>query len=314
MSHKLDISDFEAYPPQAKRFAINYISTLRELPLILCALLLKQISQYDWQFPAEHDDLASQLNWLETAKRRDVHSVLAPFASLQVSESVMKMPWAQHPEIFIERLTADLWLTDSMDAFQSAGRKYGEILETLRREKDASASRLCIVFVGAGSDRGQQPLFEKLRPLGTYFSRVDLSRGVGQAITVIGDEVQRHRGSYQHWYVDGDSPEPQAHVSRLESQGIQCVTYAGSEPLRKNVIEAMNVARNHGIAGPEQLRTLLAQMHPKQLGQQNGQGEVLQNFMLRLYTEGSGTQIFSTTFVQWAGREILRRARPQALL
>lgn len=37
-------------------------------------------------------------------------------------------------------------------------------------------------------------------------------------------------------------------------------------------------------------------------------------FVLRLYKEGSGTQVFSATFVQWAAREILRRARPQTLL
>ena len=31
---------------------------------------------------------------------------------------------------------------------------------------------------------------------------------------------------------------------------------------------------------------------------------------LSLLTEGSGTQVFSTTFVQWAAREALRRAQP----
>jgi hypothetical protein len=31
-------------------------------------------------------------------------------------------------------------------------------------------------------------------------------------------------------------------------------------------------------------------------------------------TEGSGTQIYSTTFVQWAARELLRRAQPLTLL
>ena len=31
-------------------------------------------------------------------------------------------------------------------------------------------------------------------------------------------------------------------------------------------------------------------------------------------TQGSGTQIFSTTFVQWAAREVLRRARPHTLV
>jgi hypothetical protein len=35
---------------------------------------------------------------------------------------------------------------------------------------------------------------------------------------------------------------------------------------------------------------------------------------MKLLTEGSGTQIFSTTFAQWAAREALRRAQPLSLL
>ena len=47
--------------------------------------------------------------------------------------------------------------------------------------------------------------------------------------------------------------------------------------------------------------------------QENG-SPVLSRFELSLLTEGSGTQIFSTTFVQWAAREALRRAQPVTLL
>ena len=42
--------------------------------------------------------------------------------------------------------------------------------------------------------------------------------------------------------------------------------------------------------------------------------EVLARFQLKLFTEGSGTQIFSTTFAQWTAREALRRAQPTTLL
>jgi hypothetical protein len=41
---------------------------------------------------------------------------------------------------------------------------------------------------------------------------------------------------------------------------------------------------------------------------------VLSRFQLKLFTEGSGTQIYSTTFVQWTSREILRRAQARTLL
>src|SRR6266496_1827858 len=42
--------------------------------------------------------------------------------------------------------------------------------------------------------------------------------------------------------------------------------------------------------------------------------EILQRFQLKLLAEGSGTQLFSTTFAQWTAREVLRRAQPLTLL
>jgi aspartate/methionine/tyrosine aminotransferase len=67
--------------------------------------------------------------------------------------------------------------------------------------------------------------------------------------------------------------------------------------------------------GPEKLRSLLAQMKPEELGL-NGTGDaaVLNRLQISLLTEGSGTQLFSTTFVQWAAREVLRRAQPLTVL
>ena len=40
---------------------------------------------------------------------------------------------------------------------------------------------------------------------------------------------------------------------------------------------------------------------------------VVERFQLKL-TAGSGTQIFNTSFAQWAAREALRRAQPLAML
>src|SRR5205807_7023716 len=66
---------------------------------------------------------------------------------------------------------------------------------------------------------------------------------------------------------------------------------------------------------PEALRSFLAQLRPVDLamGQQAGD-EVLQRFEVSVLTEGSGTQIFSTVFAQWAAREALRRAQPVTVL
>ena len=70
--------------------------------------------------------------------------------------------------------------------------------------------------------------------------------------------------------------------------------------------------------GPEALRTLLARMRPADLGMtgnnDKSRDDVRDRFAISLLTEGSGTQVFSTSFAQWAAREALRRAQPLTLL
>jgi hypothetical protein len=80
-------------------------------------------------------------------------------------------------------------------------------------------------------------------------------------------------------------------------------------------LQRMHDARISGTVGPEDLRSLMLQMRPEQFAAvQTTEDEVLRRFQLDLLTQGSGTQIFSTTFVQWAAREVLRRARPHTLV
>jgi hypothetical protein len=66
--------------------------------------------------------------------------------------------------------------------------------------------------------------------------------------------------------------------------------------------------------GPEEMRTQMARLTPADVGMDNASDPVLDRFQLKLLTEGSGTQIFSTTFAQWTAREVLRRAQALTLM
>jgi hypothetical protein len=67
------------------------------------------------------------------------------------------------------------------------------------------------------------------------------------------------------------------------------------------------------VFDPEAFRTRMAQTGLEDIGVNPGSDAVLDRFQLSLLTEGSGTQVFATTFVQWAARETLRRAQPLTL-
>jgi hypothetical protein len=99
---------------------------------------------------------------------------------------------------------------------------------------------------------------------------------------------------------------------------LTCVSYQSLEPARAALLKNIQAEVARPGMGPEELRTHLARLTPADIGMsvgKNGNADaVLDRFQLKLLTEGSGTQIFSTTFAQWTAREVLRRAQATTLL
>lgn len=61
------------------------------------------------------------------------------------------------------------------------------------------------------------------------------------------------------------------------------------------------------------LRSIMAEWTPRE-NTKDTRDAVVDQFVVNVYGGGSGTQIFSTTFVQWAARELMRRAEPVSLV
>jgi hypothetical protein len=175
--------------------------------------------------------------------------------------------------------------------------------------------RLGITVIGQGVTTPEEPLFRKLRPRGVYFSRVQPENGLKQLLDAVAARAKAQPAAHGHWYIDGGQ-------EAAYDPAITCVSYKALEPARAALSNKIRVEIGRPGMGPETLRTLLAQMRPADLGFDRGTDQnagkagdaVLDRFQVKLLTEGSGTQIFSTTFAQWAAREALRRAQPLTLL
>ena len=85
-------------------------------------------------------------------------------------------------------------------------------------------------------------------------------------------------------------------------------------PTRAALLRKIQAEIQRPGMGPEELSTHLARLVPADLGMDESGDAVLNRFQIKLLTEGSGTQIFSTTFAQWTAREALRRAQSLTLL
>src|SRR5581483_10651170 len=107
------------------------------------------------------------------------------------------------------------------------------------------------------------------------------------------------------FYIDGAEPLP------LTADHLHTMSWSALSGPRQKLLARMRQIMNTPGSGPELARTELASLSPADLGMKStGENAVMDYFAVSVLSEGSGTQIFSTTFAQWGAREVLRRAEP----
>lgn len=304
---ELKAAQFSSYPAPAKALAIQYLDVLRELPLSFAPGLLRELVEYDYKFPAERRALDGELANLARLSAPDRMEWLQGFAKISTGPKLERLDWINSPAQFVEQLSAHLWTTHQLDAFRVAASTYADRLHAAVPATEPAIPRLGITVVGQGVDSYAAPLFRKLRPHGAYFSRVTPENGLNVLIDAVSARAKKHAGAYAHWYIDGGTAVEHDSV-------VTSVSYTALEPIRNALLRRMHSETEKPGMGPEMLRTTMAQLRPSDLGIAAPTDPVLDRFQVKLLTEGSGTQIYSTSFTQWAAREALRRAEPVTLL
>jgi len=305
---ELKPEQFNSYPPLARKLATDNIATLRKLPLSFLPSLLREIIEYDYKFPAERHALDKEVGNLASLSAAQWKEWVGEFETIQMSPALEKFDWVNSPAQFVEQLSAHLWTTHQQDAFRKAATDYGNRLHTAVPPENPVIPRLGMAIVGQGVRASDYPLFRRLRPHGAYYTRVSPEGGLRTLLEFAAARAKSHPIPYAHWYVDGGSAAE--HDSALVG-----VSYEGLEPARNILLGKMQRHSEAPGNGPENLRSVMAALRPSDLRLDKSIPDpVLARFQMKLLTEGSGTQIFSTTFAQWAAREVLRRAQPLTLV
>jgi hypothetical protein len=305
---QLKTEQFNRYPRQARQIATSQIALLRQLPLSFLPLLLRELIAYDWKFPAERKELDNQFAYLGSLSAQQITETMARFSQLRLSSELERVDWVNAPAQFSERFTAHLWATHQIDAFRAASVEYVHKVNAAAAAEQSPISRLGIAVIGQGVTQNKYPLFRKLRPHGVYFKNVRSENGLMILLDAVAERAAANRVPFGHWYIDGSK-------QATACAGLTCVSYSSLDGVRTALLAKMRKVMQEPGAGPEMLRTMLAQMQPEDLDLSGtGDQAILNRFQVSLLTEGSGTQLFSTTFVQWSAREALRRAQPLTLL
>ncbi|MGA2103639.1 MAG: hypothetical protein ABSG34_21180 [Candidatus Sulfotelmatobacter sp.] len=303
---------FAGYPPEARKLVGDYLGTLQKLPLSFVPGLLRELVDFDFKFPAERSAHERELAKLSSLSNDQLKDWFHQFNEIGLSTQLESVDWVRSPAQFVEQLSAHLWSTHQLDAFRKASNDYGDQLRKAVPPEPPPIQRLGISVIGQGVASYDDPLFRKLRPHGAYFGGINPDNGLRQLLDAVAARAAKHPVPYGHWYIDGGDEAD--HAAELTT-----VSFKALEPARAALLRRIQSELDHPGMGPEALRTILAQLRPTDLGmgpdnKDKAGGEVLERFEVKLLTEGSGTQIFSTIFAQWAAREALRRAQPLTLL
>ena len=306
----LSSAEFRSYPPEAQALVARNLALLQQLPRTFLPLLMREVIVYDWKFPAERDEIDRQLRYLSGLTPAGLSSTMSSFSRIQLSPELEQTDWIANPARFSEQLSAHLWATHQIDDFSSAAEKFIAAFNAAVPEKPAAAPRLGMVVVGREMSQASYPLFRKLRARGTYFSNVDAAGSYQTLLEAVSERSNKYPAPYAHWCIHGGDAAP---ADALGNQVAE-IAYQSLSTVREDLIRKMQANAGRHFS-PEAVRTELAETDPAAVGLGGRNVDaVLSHFSVKVLTEGSGTQIYSTTFVQWAAREALRRARPITLL
>ena len=300
---ELQPASFAAYPEQARALAVRHLDLLRAMPLSLLPSYLEQLQQFPTLFPIEQARLAAQLDAL--ARQREQ---MAAFRAIVVPPPLSELDWLHDPARFLSAFAGALWQTRQIDAFHTAAATLYASLPQAAPETAAAAPLLLVVF-GRGGDPARYPPFSRLRDSGLHVRTVG-DAGAGEALCrIAASRAAADPEPYRHWYVDGGSPWPLAGASAVHG-----IDFPAVAPLTAAVLREMNRAVQEGT-GPEVLATRLREAAPELLRIPSGANDVrVTRLLVSLLVEGSGTQLYSTSFVQAAALELVRRAQPSTLL
>ena len=301
---------FQPYPPLGRSVAIAHLSLLRTLPTVLDAILLRELQEYDTSFPTERSAIDARFTFLASLSNTTRDTMTQGFAGINLSPALAAENWVQSPRKFEEDLSAWLWASHQIDTFHTISADFVHAVEKATPATDPATHRLAVLVLPPDLHKENYTLFRKLLPYGTLFAHADPGDNSDSMDTILQHLAQRAEKApipYGHWYIDGSTSLP------IPTGTVSSFSWNGSEALRASVLSKVQSALGSGSAGPEMLRSIMSDWaHPERVA---NTGDPLVNaFVERVYGEGSGTQIFSTTFVQWSSRELLRRAQPLTLV
>jgi hypothetical protein len=281
------------------------------LPVPLAAVMMQQIARSGSLFPSEKRELDRTLQSLTKPRPDNAKRAVELFATLRLSPELQLLDWRSDAAGFVDKMTAELWSSGQIETFREAAKLLAPSAITTEQGTQVPKPRVVVIALGRHLTTVEKTpvLFRMLRPYGTFFGHADDENGAETLASWLAGRANTHPEPYAHWQISGDIWKEPA------TAPVVSLSYNGMLAEREKLLAFFNTVRNSADSqGPEGLQKVLQHLTPEQIGMSAISDPVVRTFALDIFTQGSGTQLYATTFVQWTVREALRRAQPESLL
>ena len=121
-------------------------------------------------------------------------------------------------------------------------------------------------------------------------------------------EVEKARGRYTAWSIEAPPEARPADSGGVRLNYEQLITY------RKRLMsEVKNISQDPSVRGPRQLGERLRNLQIRANESSFAEDRAVAEFVRATLLNGNGTLLVNNTFVEWAGVQAVRRARPHFL-
>src|ERR1022692_1637876 len=93
----LQIEQFAAYPPEARKLVAAHLTTLQQLPLSFLPSLLRETIDYDFKFPAERTAVEKEFSLLSSLSPAQRNEWFQAFAQLSLPSKLESFDWINQP-------------------------------------------------------------------------------------------------------------------------------------------------------------------------------------------------------------------------
>jgi hypothetical protein len=300
----------------------RYRRLIRRLPITLRPSMNQQVDQFSGLFPFEQARLSRMLDGLASLTPAALAALIAPVRAVENKMGVASWDFTESEDT-IENASLLArspyyaeWRSRVQEFYEAAN-----VSPPVPGDRETGATRLMLTILPASLPTDPQTVWRQWDRRGRAMTiSGDATRIL--PLLVAGESghgiagVLQSQGSIDPsglWLIDAGADR--GAIPRQSSRGNAFILdYDALKPLRTEFLAELNKAPKN-IEITDEVRAGLRRKSWEGLWPDDLAGQPrLQRFVIELFLSGNGALIFPNSFVEWTASEVLRRARPRAVI